>query len=87
MPHPNGLPTVNELRSMSEDELMAEADKAYSHSSRAPFYFSLGGLYLDEVVRRPQDRATKTMVRLTQAITGLTVVLVIGLGVQIYLCG
>ena len=42
-------------------------------------------LYLDELVRRSQDKATKRMLCLTWVIAALTVVLVFGLGVQIWL--
>ena len=85
MPLPNGLPTLNELKTMSEIELIEGIDKLYSRQNLSDFYLSLARRYEDELARRPQERATKTMIRLTWAIAALTVALLVGLVVQIYL--
>jgi len=85
MPHPNGMLTLEELRSMPEDELVKRVDQQYSDSSLTSLGLVVAQIYCDELVRRNQDRVTKRMLFLTWTIAFLTAVMLIGLGVQIYL--
>ena len=85
MPHPNGMLTLEELRSMPEDELVKRVDQQYSDSSLTSLGLVVAQIYHDELVRRNQDSVTKRMLFLTWVIAFLTAVMLIGLGVQIYL--
>jgi hypothetical protein len=85
MPHPNGFPTWAELKVMPEEELIEKIDHLHGYGGENRSHRLLIQIYNGELLRRPQDRATKEMIWLTRAITFLTVILVIGLVVQIWL--
>ncbi len=71
MPHPNGISTFDELRSMPDDELYQKIDQQFSLGS-APHHSMLAQLYRDELVRREQDRSTQAMLDYTERIYRFT---------------
>ena len=83
MPHQNGTLKYEELIRIPKNELIQNIDTQLGLNR--PDQLLRGQLYINELVRRDQDKATKRILRLTWAITFLTVVLVGGLGIQIYL--
>ena len=77
--------SLEELRNISEPELIQIIDEQFSGTPLTQVGVLVGQIYRDELMKRSQDRATNTMIRLTRVITVLTVVMVIGLVVQIWL--
>ena len=61
--------TIEQLRSMSREELIEHHDRHAQHTVVGT------GHYLAELARRDTDEQTKTMIRLTAAITRLTYVI------------
>ena len=85
MPHQNGMLTFEELRNIQEPELIQRIDGQFSDTSLTQVGVLVAQIYRDELVRRSQDKATRRMICLTWAITILTVMMFIGLIVQIWL--
>ena len=85
MSHPNGFPTLAELRTMPEEKLIQEIDHLYAYGAENRDHRLLIDMLHGELLRRPQERATGQMICLTWMIAVLTFFLVLGLVVQIYL--
>lgn len=92
MPHPNGIPTYEELGSMSETELVQNIDELiknlqpeYPNNNSNINNLLRAQPFRDELVRREQDKSTRAMLCLTKVIAVLTAVMLIGLGIQIYI--
>jgi hypothetical protein len=71
MPHPNGMPTHDELRSIPDEELAKRIDHQYSLTPDAR-HLLLAQCFRDELVRREQERSTKEMLNYTAQMTKLT---------------
>jgi len=80
MPH-----SFRELRSMSGDDFIKSIDHQFSNPLPSQLDVLLGQIYRDEWIRREQDKVTKAILRLTRVIAFLTLVMLFGLGVQIYI--
>jgi hypothetical protein len=71
MPHPYGMPTHDELRSMPDEELARRIDDQYSKMPDAR-HVLLAQCFRDELVRREQERSTKAMLNYTDQMLKLT---------------
>ena len=71
MPHPNGMPTFIELRSMPDEELYQRIDQQFTLTP-IERHLMLAQLYRDELVRREQDRSTQAMLDYTERIYRFT---------------
>ena len=75
--------TYAELRGLSEEELIKRFNDNITSDPNIQNMF-YAQLYRDELMRKSQDKATKSMICLTRIITALTIALVIGLVIQIW---
>ena len=71
MPHPNGMPTVAELRTMSAEELASKVDQQFSMTP-APWRLMLAQCFRDELVRREQEQSTQSMLSYTEEMNHFT---------------
>jgi len=71
MPHPNGMPTFDELRNMPDAELYESIDKQFSLTPNER-HLMLAQLYRDELLRREQDKSTQSMLDYTDKIFQFT---------------
>jgi hypothetical protein len=71
MPNPNGMPTHEELRSISTEELVKSIDRQYALTPDVR-HLLLAQLFRDELVRREQEQATSTMLKYTVEVRNLT---------------
>ena len=76
MPHPNGMPTHEELRRMSNDDLATRIDQQYSLTPDTR-HLLLAQCYRDELVRRENDRTTKAMLRYTKQVRNFTIAILL----------
>jgi hypothetical protein len=81
MPHPNGMPTHAELRSMPDEELVKSIDRQYSLTPDAR-HLLLAQCFRDELIRREHEQSTTAMLgctsqmhELTKQIRNLTIVI------------
>ena len=71
MPHPNGMPTVQEVRTMSDEELIAHLDQQLGLPPEVR-PLTLIQLYASELQRQEQERRSRVMLAYTQAIDRFT---------------
>ena len=71
MPHSNGMPTLEELRNMRDEELVEKIDKQYSLTPDVR-HLLLAQCFRDELVRREQDRLTQKMLEYTDKMNRFT---------------
>lgn len=64
MPHPNEMPTHDELRRMPDEELVQRIDQQYSLTPDAR-HLLLAQCFRDELVRREQEQSTQAMLKYT----------------------
>jgi len=76
MPLPNGLPSNDELASMSEAEVRSQIDK-FLGAQPADWRMMLVQIYRDELARRQQDSANATMLALTRQMRTMTGVILL----------
>ena len=83
MPHPNGMPTLEELRHMPEEELAKKIDQQYSLTPDVR-HLLLAQCFRDELVRREQDRNTQAMLdytermhRFTKQVRDMTIIILV----------
>ena len=76
MPHPNGMPTHEELRGMSDDDLGTRIDQQYSLTPDTR-HLMLAQCFRDELVRRENDRATAAMLRYTKHVRNFTIAILL----------
>ncbi len=76
MPHPNGMPTHDELRTMSDDELAKRIDQQYSMTPDVR-HLLLAQCFRDELIRRENERTTSTMLRYTRQVRDFTIVILV----------
>jgi hypothetical protein len=83
MPHPNGMPTLQELRDMPDDELAKKVDQQYSLPPNER-HLLLAQCFRDELTRREHDRNTQTMLdytdkthRFTKQVRDMTIVILV----------
>ena len=74
MPLKNGLPTHQEMRALSEADLVGRIDDALD-GSVSPWRMSLAQLYRDELVRREQDKTNASMLKWTLQVRNMTLVI------------
>ena len=79
MPGAGNAETLQRLRALSDDELIA------LHDAHAPKVVVSTEHYLRELARRDQDRQTPAMLRLTRWITWMTAVVTVATIVNIVL--
>lgn len=65
MPHLNGMPTLEELRSIPDEELIKKIDQQLSLTPDVR-HLLLAQCFRDELGRREQDKATKAMLDYTE---------------------
>jgi hypothetical protein len=91
MPHPNGMPTLHELRTMSDDELVTNIDQ---HLGLTPDgrHLALMQWYYGELQRHEQETSrevmrgyTREMTRFTKQVRDMTAVIVIATCVNLVL--
>jgi hypothetical protein len=71
MPHPNGMPTVQEVRTMSEEALVTHLDQQLGLPPEVR-PLTLIQLYASELQRQEQERGSRVMLAYTQAIDRFT---------------
>jgi hypothetical protein len=71
MPHPNGMPTVQEVRTMADEELIAHLDQQLGLPPEVR-PLTLIQLYASELQRQEQERRSRVMLAYTQAIDRFT---------------
>lgn len=71
MPHPNGMPTLEELRKMPDEELAGKVDHQYSLTPDVR-HLLLAQCFRDELVRREQNRSTQAMLDSTEKMQQFT---------------
>lgn len=76
MPHRNGLPTHEELRTLSESEIATRIDVVLDGPA-SDWRFMYAQMFRDELVRREQDRATVRMLAWTRQVRNLTGVILL----------
>lgn len=83
MPHPNGMPTLEELKNIRDEELAEKIDKQYSLTPDVR-HLLLAQCFRDELVRREQDRVTQKMLdftdntcRFTEQVRNMTVAILV----------
>lgn len=83
MPHPNGMPTLDELRNMPDEELAKKIDQQYSLTPDVR-HLLLAQCFRDELVRREQDRSTQAMLdhtekmhRFTKQVRDMTIIILV----------
>ena len=83
MPHPNGMPTLEELRNMPDEELAKKIDQQHSLTPDVR-HLLLAQCFRDELGRREQDRSTQAMLeytermhRFTKQIRDMTIIILI----------
>jgi len=76
MPYPNGMPTYEELRSMSNDDLAKEVDQQFSLTPDTR-HLLLAQCFRDELVRRENDCTAATMLRYTKHVRNFTIAILI----------
>src|SRR5262245_14088895 len=62
MPNANGLPTHDELRSLSETDLVRSIDRQYSMTPNER-HLLIAQLFRDELARRQQEKSTAAIHR------------------------
>jgi hypothetical protein len=82
MTHPNGMPTHEEMRTMSEEALAEKIDQQYGLTPDAR-HLLLAQTYRDELARRENAKITNTMLRYTQQMRNLTIVILLATLVNI----
>ena len=76
MPHENGMPTWQELKGMSDEELIRNIDLQFGHGGDEKFHLLVAQCYRDELSRRTGARAPDTMIRYTRQVRDVTLVIV-----------
>lgn len=71
--------TINQLRSMTDEELIIEHDKTSKGTLMGVSY------YLEELSRRTNERLSTSMLNYTKAITILTIVITIATFINIWM--
>lgn len=71
MPNANGMPTYDELRSLSESDLEKSIDRQYSMTPNER-HLLIAQLFRDELARRGQERSTAAMLEYTVEVRDLT---------------
>ena len=70
-PHPNGMPTVQEVRTMADEELIAHIDQQLGLPPEVR-PLTLIQLYSSELQRQEQERRSRVVLAYTQAIDRFT---------------
>jgi hypothetical protein len=83
MPHANGMPTLDDLRNMPDEELAEKVDRQYSLTPDVR-HLLLAQCFRDELIRREQDRNTQRMLdytnemhRFTRQVRNMTVIILV----------
>jgi len=76
MPHPNGMRKFDELRNLSEGELVNQIDVQFSLGPKER-HLMLPQIYRDELIRRHQEESTAKMLGFTGQVRNMTVVIVL----------
>jgi hypothetical protein len=85
MPHSQGMPTLDELRTMSDGQLTKKMDEQLGHGQVNAYHIAMFQMYRDEYVRREQAKTNRIMLRYTLLILILTFVVTIATVVSLYL--
>lgn len=91
MPHPNGMPTLRELRTMSDDELVTNIDQQLGltpdgrHLALMQWYYGELQRHEQETSREVMRGYTREMNRFTKQVRDMTAVIVIATFVNLVL--